>query len=70
LKTVIRYRFAPSETSVVLKSVRDVEGSTSTGIPPAMIGIFGRVTVIGAQAPVVGATPVVTTGAGGAAVVV
>ena len=36
-----------------------------------MTGTFGRLTVIGVQSPVVGATPVVTTGAGfGAAAVV
>ena len=36
-----------------------------------MTGTFGRVTVIGLQSPVVGATPVVTTGTGfGATVVV
>ena len=57
--------------SVVLKSLRDVVGSTSTGIPPAMTGTFGRLTVIGLQSPVAGATPVVITGAGvGATVVV
>ena len=55
---------------MVLKSLRDVVGSTSTGIPPAMTGTFGRVTVIGLQSPVVGATPVVTTGTGFGAVVV
>src|SRR5580765_4173929 len=33
----------------------------STGIPPAITGILGRVTVIGVQSPVDGATPVVCT---------
>ncbi len=42
----------------MLKSLRSISGSTSTGIPPPMTGTLGLVTVIGAHDPVVGSAVV------------
>ena len=57
---VIRYRCLPGRNaSVVPKSFGSITGSRSTGIPPPMIGTFGRLTVIGASGPVVDARGVV-----------